>query len=138
MTRALSLLLSLVTAVAAFTDDDPWAKVRELKGGTQLRIYKVGEKDPIVAKLDRAGEESVIVITKTAQVSIPKEEIERLDVRVAGSRSAAAQTRVDRKVAPKGAEVAGNTIPGATTSVTSGLHRPQGFATIYRRPPAGK
>jgi len=128
----------LVAAMTALADDDPWAKVRDLKSGSQLRIYKVGEKDAIFAKLDQAGEESLIVITKNAQVSIPKEEIERLDLRVVGLRSAAKQTRVDRKVAPKGAEVTGNTIPGATTSVTSGLSRPQPFETIYRRAPEGK
>jgi hypothetical protein len=140
MNPVLRAVLPLLIATAAFAGEDSWAKVRELKSGTELRIYRVESKDALLAKLDRAGDESLIVITKSEQLSIPKEEIERIEFRPVQTRHKGKDTRVERKVAPKGAEVSGNTIPGATTSVTTGLHRPGkgDFETIYRRTPDGK
>jgi hypothetical protein len=133
-------VLLLLAAVGAFAADDSWAKVQELKNGAELRIYKVNEQAPVVAKLDRAGEESLIVVTKNEQVSIPKEEIDRIDCRTAQPERQVEKTRVNRKVVPKGAEVTSNTVPGATTTVTTGLKIPSkpSFETVYRRTPADK
>lgn len=137
MKRAILLLL---TAAAAFGAEDPWMKVRELKSGVELRIYKLNEQAPILAQLDQAGEESLIVITKNAQLSIPKQDIERIDYREARSQRRGKGVRVERKVAAKNAEVTNNTIPGATTSVATGIRLPfrAHFETIYRRTAAGK
>jgi hypothetical protein len=137
MKRAILLLL---TAAAAFGAEDPWMKVRELKSGVELRIYKLNEQAPILAQLDQAGEESLIVITKNAQLSIPKQDIERIDYREARSQRRGKGVRVERKVAAKNAEVTNNTIPGATTSVATGIRFPSRahFETIYRRTAAGK
>ena len=137
MKRIVPLLL---TAMAALAAEDSWVQVRELKSGTELRIYRVDRKQPFLAKFDQASDESLIVITKNGQVSIPKEQIERLDCRRAPSHRLVKETRADRKIAPRGAEIGNNTIPGAITSVKTRLDIPwkSAFEKIYDRTPAGK
>jgi hypothetical protein len=132
------IILTLLTALAAFAAEDPWVKVRELQKDAELKIYKVNTKTPILARFDRASDESLIVVTKTGQESILKEDIERLDCR--RERSPRPETRVERKVAAKGAEVTSNTLPGGTTSVKTGIAIPSkpAFEKIYERAPAGK
>ena len=132
------ILLLLLTAMAALAAEDSWAQVRELKSGAELRIYKVNTKEPLLAKFDQASDESLIVITKNGQLSIPKEDIERVDCRRAKPHRTV--TRADRKIAPRGAETTSNTIPGATTSVKTALDFPSkpAFEKIYDRTSAGK
>ncbi len=133
------IVLLLLTAMVALAAEDSWLKVRELESGAELRIYRVNTKKPLPAKFDRASDESLIVITKNGQTSIPKEDIERLDCREAKPRRLVKDTRVDRKIAQKGAERTSNTIPGTTTSVRTGLDiLSPGFQKIYERTPAGK
>ncbi len=129
----------LLTAMALLAAEDPWVQVRELKSGAELRIYKVNTKQPFEAKFDRAGEESLIVVTKTGQVSIPKELIERIDCRRAPPLRLK-DTRVDRKIAPKKAETTIGTFPGVTTSVKTRLDIPSkpAFEKIYDRTPERK
>ena len=129
-----------LTAMAALAAEDSWLRVRELERGAELRIYRVNAKEPFRAKLERASDESLIVNTRHGQESIPKEDIERIDCRRAPSDRLVKETRVDRKVAAKGAETTSNTIPGATTSVKTRLGIPSkpSFEKIYDRKPAGK
>jgi hypothetical protein len=134
------IVLLLLTAMAALAAEDSWVQVRELKSGAELRIYRVNAKEPFLAKLDQASDESLIVITKNGQVSIPKEDIQRLDCRRAPPHRLVKETRVERKIPPKGAEITNNTIRGATTSVKTRLDIPSesAFEKIYDRTPAGK
>ena len=44
------LILLVLSATLAFAADDPWAKVKDLKTGTELRIYKKGSSQPLVVK----------------------------------------------------------------------------------------
>lgn len=120
----------------AAADDDPWQAVRELKPGVELRVYKQGLKDPLPAKFDSLGADSLIVTTKSGQLSIPKQEIQRVDCRRPGGRLLK-KTRADRKVNAQGAEVTSNTIPGATTTVKTGFDLPlkSAFYTVYPPPP---
>ncbi len=137
MQRFVFLLLAAMAAVAA---EDSWLRVRELGSGSELRIYRVNAKEPLQAKFDRASEDSLVVSIKQGQESIPKEDIERIDCRRAPSDRLVKETRVDRKIAPKGAETTSNTIPGATTSVKTRLGIPSkpGFEKIYDRTFADK
>jgi hypothetical protein len=128
------ILLPLLIAMAVLAaDDDPWTKVRELPKGTELRVYKLNLKSPLAAQFDRAGEESLIVITADGQESIPKDEIDRVERRSGPPKRL--ETRVDRKTVPKGAEVTTNTLPGTTTSVKTGLSFPskRGYEKVYER-----
>jgi hypothetical protein len=134
------IVLLLLTAMAALAAENSWVEVRELKRGTELRIYRVNTKEPFLAKFDQASDESLIVITKNGQVSIPKEDIQRLDCRRAPPHRLVKETRTDRKIAPRSAGITNNTIPGVTTSVKTRLDIPSesAFEKIYDRTPAGK
>ena len=124
----------LLAATALLTAEDPWVQVRELKSGAELRIYKLNTTQPLEAKFDRASEESLIVVTKAGQVSIPKELIERLDCRREPP-TRLKDTRVDRKIAPNRAQTTNGTLPGVTTSVKTRLDIPSkpAFEKIYER-----
>ncbi|MBL8237129.1 MAG: hypothetical protein JNM66_06910 [Bryobacterales bacterium] len=80
------LLFALIPA--AFAAEDGWSKVKALASGAELRITKTGSRAPILAKLDEANDERLIIATKTEQVAIPKEQIEKIEFRPAqkGSR----------------------------------------------------
>jgi hypothetical protein len=74
-------LLALGSLSVAFAADDAWAKVKALSSGTELRIVKTGSRTPILAKLDEATDESLIIATKTEQISIAKDQIEKIEFR---------------------------------------------------------
>ena len=71
----------LALASVSFAADDGWAKVKALASGTELRIVKAGARAPILAKFDEATEESLVIATKTEQLSIPKDQIEKSEFR---------------------------------------------------------
>jgi hypothetical protein len=136
MTRVLILF---VAAVSAFGAEDTWAKVRELKSGTELRVYRQGAKQPILATMDEATEDSLRIVVKNEQRAIPKGEIERIDARPfpPGSR-VSQETRSGRESRP--ALVSIPHMSGRTASSTSSTvkvtSKPE-FQTVYRRQ-AGK
>ncbi len=122
----------------AAVEDDAWQAVRELKPGAELRVYKQGAKDPLAAKFDSLGADSLIVTTKSGQFSIPKLEIQRVDCRRPGAGAGLLKrTRAARKVNAHGAEVTGNTTPGPYTTVKTGFDLPikSAFYTVYPPPP---
>ncbi len=135
----LGTVLMLLGAVAAFAAEDQWAKVRELKSGAELRIYKVGVKQPVLAKMDEAREESLVVVMKNEQVAIPKDEIERIDSRPArkGSRVKADTKTTAEPTEQKPVVVPGvpRTPPRSRSSTSTGLSITSGpdFETIYRK-----
>jgi hypothetical protein len=130
-------ILLLLTALAAWAADDGWTKVREIKSGTELRIYKKGVKQPILAKFDEANDENLVVATKTEQVAIAKDQIDRVDYRPpkTGSRvtrESKTTTEIDTKTS---SSTVPHNAPGPTTSSSSSLNmggKPD-FETIYRR-----
>jgi hypothetical protein len=75
------VLFALGSLTLAFAADDGWAKVKALSSGTELRIVKTGSRTPILANLDEATDESLIIATKTEQISIPKDKIEKIEFR---------------------------------------------------------
>jgi hypothetical protein len=133
--NALALPFFLFLIPFAPADDDPWQPVRDLAPGVELRVYKTGVNVPLAARLDHATPESLVVVTKTGQLSIPRGEIDRIDARRPGRGPLFKGTRVDRKINPQGAELSGNKTPGATTSAKTGLDLPvrSSFQTIYKR-----
>lgn len=135
MTRIASFLLG--TAVVLAAADDPWTKVQELKSGSDLRIYKKGASQPLTARFDEANEERIVIVVKNEQMSIPKEDIDRVDAR-AGARTPRKMipdTKVktnDPDYTPRPA--AGAPVP--STSYSTGLSVSGGkpdFEIVYRR-----
>ena len=137
MTRA---ILSGLIVTLVFAADDSWAKVRELKSGTELRIYKKGSTQPVVAKLDLATEESLVIVVKNEQSSVPKDEIDRLDYRPAGGSRMTKQTTTKTNTlgnpSPDQQRVGGsNPGPSSSQSTSLTLGSKPNFETIYRRSP---
>jgi hypothetical protein len=117
----------MLAALVAFGADDDWTKVRALKTGAELRIFKKGAAQPVLAQMDELTDENLVVIVKKTQMAIPKNQIDRLDARPAGG-GAKKETTSKQSVDADGKE---------TTSTSTGYSfggKPD-FETVYRRPP---
>jgi hypothetical protein len=98
----LIVFLAFASLSVYFAADDDWAKVKALASGTELRIVKTGTRAPILAKLDQATEESLIIATKTEQLSIPKEQLEKIEYRPKqGTSRAVRENRTDNNPVDK-------------------------------------
>jgi hypothetical protein len=134
MPRMLSLLLC---TVAAFAADDPWTKVKELKSGTEIRIYKRGASAPVTGKIDEAREENLSVVIKNEQMTIGKDQIERLDYRPQAGSKMATETRSkieNPDTRPPVGMNHGPAVPKASSSSNVSFGSKPDFRTIYRRP----
>ena len=78
------LALFLCTAFLAYGADDPWAKLKELKTGTELRVFKKGAAQPVLVKMDELTDDNLVVINKNQQTAIPRDQIDRVDYRPSG------------------------------------------------------
>ncbi len=98
---------------------DPWEKVKNLKTGSDLRIYKTGAAEPITAKSADVTERKLVVIIKNSETAMNKSEIERIDYQppATKSRSTSYDANPD----------------SASMSISSGSSR-EGWQTIYQRP----
>src|ERR1041385_7608147 len=135
------VFLFFTVAVLAFAADDPWAKVKEQKTGTELQVYKRGSAKPLTVKMDELTDENLVVIEKKSQVAIPRDQIERIDARSSGR----TRTTTDTMTAEKNAATdPRSNIPGPnqppravhapSTTRSRALSWPsQGDATIYHR-----
>lgn len=138
-----------VLPLLALAADDQWTKVREVKSGTELRIYKKGYKAPIAAKMDEATEDKLMIVIGESQVAIPKEEIDRIEQRPLpkGSRVTPKTTKgvfdsdADSPGQPmKGSQPMklGQTKPPASATSSSSSNVAIGgkppFEPLYRRP----
>jgi hypothetical protein len=122
----LKLVLFLCPALLAFGADDPWAKLKELKTGTELRVYKKGAAQPLLVQMDELTGDNLVVIEKKEQTAIARDLIERVDYRPSGKSRVTKETTTKDVVGPD----------GRSTSTNSGLSigpKPD-FETIYRRP----
>ena len=135
------LLVMLVAGVALIqAADDPWTKVKAIKRGTEMRVYKKGSAQPLVVKMDEATDERLIFVNKNEQTSLAKEDIDRLDARPSGKRVVAKETKEtqsDSTTDPRSA-IPGPTPnrPGPTGSSSTNYSfggKPD-FETVYRRP----
>jgi hypothetical protein len=129
---------ALVAAVSLFGAADPWSKVREMKSGAELRIFKKDAKKPLLATFDEANEERIVVVIKNEQMAIPKDEVDRIDYRPSqpGGRVKAESTATEDSH-PQTAGRVPSIRPGPSTSTSSGIMigSKADFETIYRRPP---
>src|SRR6266496_2971520 len=79
-----SLLLVWLASIAAFAAaDGPWSKVKDVKSGTEVRVYKKNTLQPVLAKMDELTADNLVVVVKNEQVAIPRDQIERIDARPA-------------------------------------------------------
>jgi hypothetical protein len=133
----LKTLLCLLAATAAIGADKSWDKVRELKTGTELRIFKREAKQPVLATMDEANEERIVVVVKNEQAAIPKDNIDRIDYRPprTGPKVTKQTTSTMEESRDKVAAPQGHPGPSSSTSTSFGINSKPDFETIYRRPP---
>jgi hypothetical protein len=136
----LKTIIILCAAAIAFGADDPWAKVKELKTGSELQVYKRGSVQPLTVKMDELTDQNLIVINKNAQTAILRDDIERIDARPSGKTRTVNETKVSEKNAatdPR-STIRARIHPGRDESsyvwASSGVtwSKP-GFETVYRR-----
>src|SRR5258708_23144736 len=135
----LKILLCGLMAMAAYGADNPWTKVKELKTGTELRIFKIGAKQPILAAMDEATDDRLVVVVKKEQTAIEKDQIEQIDYRPPKTTSrVTSETRTTNDPpgqtagpAPRGSSGGGG--PSASTSNSVNFGSKPGFEKIYRR-----
>jgi len=133
------VILALLTVLLAWGADDDWAKVRALRGGAEIRVYKKGSTQPIVAKMDEASDENLVIVLKNEQVAIPRDQIDRVDARpLPGSTkpSTVSKTTVDQpdgKAAAPPSQIKGPDGASSSTSTSVSLGSKPGFETVYRR-----
>jgi hypothetical protein len=129
--------LVLFLAVSAlFAADDPWAKVKELKSGTEIRIVRKGVAQPLEAKFDEARDDSIVVVVKNEEKAIPKEEIDRLDYRPKPGSRVTRETKTKTDTAdgePPAGMAHGAPVPGQSQSTSVSIGSKPGYETIYRR-----
>lgn len=130
------ILLLLVPVFMALGADDPWAKVSELKRGTQVWVYKTGAKQALAGTLDETREQSLVVILKNQQVAIPKDEIDRVAIRPTKTRVTAESRTKTSDPTAKERDLDPEQGPGKPTQTTAGgirLHPGSALQTIYQR-----
>jgi hypothetical protein len=122
------LLLLMLAGLVAFGADDEWAKVKSLKTGAELRVYKKGSVQPVAAQMDELTDENLVVIVKKTQTAIPKDQIDRIDARPRGG-GATKETTTKQTVDADGKE-------NTSTSTGYSFGGKSNFETVYRRPPS--
>ena len=141
MLRYCAVLISFAFLLSAA---DPWIKVRELKSGSDVKIFKRGVKQPLEGKFDQLTDESVVVALKSEQTAISKDEVERIDARPARTGSLLTRESTIKQETGRDGERAGPRpnpgTPGPSSSTSSGLtiNNAPSYQTIYRRLPDGK
>jgi hypothetical protein len=134
-------VLFLLAVAAGLGAGDPWSRVRELKTGVELRIFKRDSRRPVIATMDRATERHLLIATKDRQLAIPKDEIERIDQRPSQSGNRfEKETRTVTKMSDGTESAAGRpgSHAGVSTSSSTGVRfgSKAEFETVYRRPEA--
>jgi hypothetical protein len=122
------LFLFLLAALTVLGAGDDWAKVKSLKAGAELRVYKKGSMQPVMAQMGELTDDNLIVIVKKTETAIAKDQIDRIDARPSSG------SRVTKETTAKD----GGGPDGATSSVSTNYStgsKPD-FEMVYRRPPA--
>jgi hypothetical protein len=129
------LFLLILAGLAAFAAADEWAKVKDLKTGAEIRVFKKGSMQPLLAQMDELTDENLIVIVKKTQTAIPKEQIDRIDARpIVGSRVTKETTTKETYGDAKAGAQSTPDVPVTTTSTSVSVGGKPDFETVYRRP----
>jgi hypothetical protein len=124
------LLLSILACAVAFGVTDDWAKVKALKTGAEIRVYKKGSMQPVTAQMDELTDDNLVILVKKTETAIPRDQIDRIDARPASGRPT---KQTITKESTKAGEVAPE-VPGSSTSTSVSWGSKPDFETVYRRP----
>ena len=138
---ALGLLLPLFAAAQKNEEKpNPWSKVEQLKGGTELRIFKSGSMQPVLASFADLNEDNLIVLIKNSETAIPKSAIDHIDARLKPGGRVKTETREtetppDPSMSNPREQPAG---PQTSSSTSLSFGSKGDFQTVYRRTAAAK
>ncbi len=118
----------LLACLAALAGDD-WAKVKALKTGSDLRVFKKASTQPILAQFGDLTDDNLIVIVKKTETAISRDQIDRIDARPPSGSRVTKEKSTKETVNPDGST---STSSGGGLSMGS---RPD-FETVYRHLPS--
>src|SRR3569833_2000652 len=134
MTRIALLRLAALTLFGA---DGPWSKVQQLPNRSELRIYRKGDKSPLTAILADTSEDAIVVVAKDKQLTVHKDEIDRLDARPPAKPSRPQTTATEKQSDPDYTPQPGpghTALPTTSSSSSLSFGGNKGeFKTIYKR-----
>jgi hypothetical protein len=122
-----AFVLLLLACLAGSAADD-WAKVKALKTGSDLRVFKKGSPQPVSAQFGDLTDDNLIVIVKKTETAIPRDQIDRIDARPPSGTRITKETNSKQTVNPDG------TISNSSGAGLSMGSRPD-FETVYHRVP---
>ena len=128
-----ALLFLIVAGAVAFGAEDEWAKVKALKTGAEIRVFKKGSMQPVMAQMDELTDENLVVLVKKTQTAIPKDQIDRIDARPTGGSRVTKETTT-KETYPDPKSASGPEVPGTSTSTSVSIGSKADFETVYRRP----
>ena len=122
----LKIFLLMLAATAAFAANDPWQKVKDLKSGSDLRVFRRGTTQPLLVQMGELTDDHLVVIDKKAEKAIPRDEIDRIDSRPPKA-TWVKEEKTGNTVSPDGSN---------SSSYSSGYSKGSrgDYETIYRRP----
>jgi hypothetical protein len=123
-----ALLLILLACLVGFGAGDDWAKVKALKTGAELRVFKKGSTLPISAQMGDLTDDNLIVLVKKTETAIPKDQIDRIDARPPAGSRVTKETTTKDGVGPDGSQT-------SSMSTSYGVGSKPDFETVYRRSP---
>lgn len=131
-------ILAAAAVLTMLAADDGWDKVRELKSGAELRIQKKGSAQPLLATMDEANEDRILVVVKNEQMAIPKDQIDRLDARPKGGSRVVKETKTTSNPpgnpSPTEQRIGGGPVgPSGSSSSSLSFGSKPNFETVYRR-----
>ena len=94
-----NLLLWILAAMTVFGAADEWAKVKALKAGTDIRVYKKGSSQPVVAQMADLTDDNLVILVKKTETAIPRDQIDRIDARP-GARTVTKETTTKEATTP--------------------------------------
>ena len=124
-----AFFLLLLTCLAALGAGDDWAKVKALKTGAELRVFKKGSTQPVAAQMGDLTDDNLIVIVKKTETAMPKDQIDRIDARPSSASRTTKETTAKDGVGPDGS-------PTSSVSTNYSTGSKPDFELVYRRPPA--
>ena len=126
-------MLALLLTLTFLSQERPWDKVRAVESGTEVRVFKRNVKLPVVAKLDEATEDNLILLIEDQQVAIRRAEIDRIDRRPHQVSRVTHERRGVRTATAQGNTVSA-AVANAARTQTLTIRSKSPFEFLYRRP----
>lgn len=118
---------------------DPWAKVRDIKSGTELRIIRKDSRQPVLAVFEDLNDDALIIATKKGEIGIPRDQIERLDARPTGGSRVSKETHTSTTDSNLGPPTQRSSpVPESSSSSSVSFGGKPDFETVYRATSASK